>query len=232
MSARVAVVGASGRVGSAICGHLRDRYEVVEIVRGEDDDVEELARRSALGVDIVVNAAGVAHIESPTPRDLERLQTANVELPVAVAGVALAERIPMIHISSAKAVGKASSPYAASKRDAERRLQEQFDDAFAEAGVGLAVVRPLALLFAPLDVGRLRRLGFLRRVPRSVVPPVRMPVLTPQRFLEVVEDLVGELISGSAPAGLSVRDFPAGERGTLQDVRSAMLAWRPMGADR
>ena len=112
------------------------------------------------GADLVVNAAGVAHLERPTSADLDRLRLANVELPVALAQVALTRGISLIHVSSIKAreVGD-ESPYAASKREGDGRLEREFGEDFATAGLSLIVVRPLALLFPPLDAGKVTDCG-------------------------------------------------------------------------
>jgi NAD(P)-dependent dehydrogenase (short-subunit alcohol dehydrogenase family) len=171
----------------------------------------------------LINAAGVAHIEHPTPADLERLRVGNVELPMALAAAALEHGVSMIHISSVKATGQAGGPYASSKREAERRLEGECAERFAEAGLRLIIVRPLALLFPPFDAGKVRRLKMLRYWPRQLTPTLRLPVVTPATFLEAVEATVAVASSNSGPSGLMRREFGHGERGTFRDLRAAMV---------
>ena len=217
------MVGANGRVGSALVQFLSDTHDVVAIVRSPGESPADIATRAADGVDVVVNAAGVAHLEHPTPADLERLRIGNVELPLALADAALRERAHLIHISSVKATADATSPYGQSKYEAEKRLEAEFGSRFADAGVSLVIVRPLALLFPPFDAGKVARLRFLRRWPSLLTPPVRLPVLARETLLDVVGRLVGEA-GVPAKLGVTIRDFERDERGTLADVRRAMLA--------
>jgi nucleoside-diphosphate-sugar epimerase len=221
VTTRIAVVGASGRVGSAVCAHLQPRYDVVEVGRRDGETVGELAARAVVDADLVINAAGVAHVERPTASDLERLTAANVELPVALAAAALDRAIPMVHISSVKAVTDAPTPYGRSKYEGDRLLETRFGPAFADANLGLVIVRPLALLFPPLDAGKVSRLRFLRWWPRRLTPPIRLPVLAPHTFLAAVDHAIDELLAGRKP-GVAERDFTSGERGTLRDVGDAM----------
>jgi nucleoside-diphosphate-sugar epimerase len=225
MRARVAVVGASGRVGRTICDHLLGKnFDVVPVMRQPGESADALAARAVEGADVVVNAAGVAHIQRPTPDDLERLQLGNIELPLKLARAAIDRRVPLVHISSIKAADNPPrSPYAQSKCDADERLEREVGPEYAKAGVSLIIVRPLALLFPPLDVGKVRWLRFLRWWPTMLTPPVQLPVLAPGVFLAAVEERVAASVEERATAGLSYRDFCRSERGTLRDVRDAML---------
>jgi nucleoside-diphosphate-sugar epimerase len=223
VTARIAVVGASGRVGSAVCAHLRSRYEVVAVGRRDGETVDELAARAVAEADLVINAAGVAHVERQTAADLERLTAANVEFPIALAAAALDRAIPMVHISSVKAVPDAPTPYGRSKYEGDTQLETRFGSAFADANLGLVIVRPLALLFPPLDAGKVSRLRFLRWWPRRLTPQISLPVLAPHTFLAAVDHAVDELLAGRKP-GVAERDFATSERGTLRDVRDAMSA--------
>lgn len=225
MTTRIAVVGASGRVGRALCAHLADGHGVRAIVRAHDEPLDELAARAASGVDAIVNAAGVAHLARRAAVDLERLRVGNVELPVALAGAALAARVPLVHVSSAKAADAGDdSPYASSKRAADERLAHEFGARFAEAGLALIIVRPPALLFPPLDAGRVGRLRFLRHLPAWSVPPVRVPVLAPATFVAAVASALADANRAQGSGGCTIREFSRSERGTLRDVRRAMLA--------
>lgn len=220
---RVSVVGANGRVGRALVAHLADRYDVEPITRRPGEDQTGLAARAATNVDVVVNAAGVAHVERPTADDLQRLHTSNVELPVALADACLKAGASLVHISSVKA-GKSGGdgPYAASKREGDQALRTGFAGQYERAGSSLIIVRPLALLVAPLDAGRVARLRPLRHVPQVIIPPIKLPVLARDTFLVAVEELVEAVRCGTSEAGLSWRDFDRSERGTLRDVRLAL----------
>mgnify|MGYP003661009136 CR=1 FL=1 len=222
MTTRVSVVGANGRVGSALVRHLADSYDVVAIERSPSESPVDIATRAVDGVDVVVNAAGVAHLEQPTPADLERLRVGNIDLPLALADAALRERAHLIHISSVKATADATTEYGQSKYEADRRLEAEFGSRFAEAGLSLVIVRPLALLFPPFDAGKIARLRFLRYWPSVLMPPVRLPVLAPMVFL----DAVAEALDTIAERGSGHRDFERHERGTLANVRRAFRSHR------
>ncbi len=129
-----------------------------------------------------------------------------------------------------KATGESdSSPYAASKWDADVRLEQELGDRFAHAGLSLTIMRPLALLFPPFDAGKISRLGFLRWWPSALTPPVKLPVLAPKAFLAAVESSVRAALDHETHAGFSRRDFAKSDRGNLRDVRAAMLACAHMG---
>lgn len=222
MTTRVAVVGANGRVGSALVQNLADSHDVVAIARQPGESPAEIAARAADGVDVVINAAGVAHLEHPTPGDLERLRIGNIELPLALADAALGERVHLIHISSVKAAADATTEYGRSKFEADQRLKSEFGDRFADDGLSLVIVRPLALLFPPLDAGKVARLRFLRWWPSAFTPPVRLPVLTSSLFIDAIERPVADAITGALPSGITWRDFDRSERGSLREVRQAV----------
>lgn len=220
----IAVVGATGRVGRAIGDRLQSAHDVVRVSRRPGEPLAALAARATQGVDLVVNAAGVAHLDQPIAEDLERLRLGNVELPDALARAALGRRIALIHVSSVKASDDADpSPYAQSKRDGDALLRSEWSEAFAAAGRSLIVVRPLALLIPPFDAGKLARLRWLRRWPVALTPALRMPVLARDVFVGAVAESVARALGGTAPLGYSVREFGRSERGTLRDVRDAML---------
>lgn len=219
----VRLVGASGRVGAAIAAHLGRRCAVEPVDRLAGRPVEELARRAAQPGSIVVNAAGVAHLAEDDEASRERLRIGNVELPVALADAALSAGCSLVHISSVKAEVPEESAYAASKRAGDDALVE-LGPAFAAAGSSLVVIRPLALLFPPLDAGKVRHLRHLRVLPAALVPPVRLPVLSPATFLTAIEDAVAAIGGGTAAPGCTIRSFTDDERGTLRDVAAAFRA--------
>lgn len=219
---KVVVMGASGRVGAAISDRLAGRFQVRRVVRGADDDMESLVDRAVEDSSVLVNAAGVAHVDRVDDGTLDRLRAGNVELPWALARRALDVGAAFVHVSSSKAATPDRSPYAASKSDGEQRLAGEFGEAFRSAGLSLTVIRPPALLFPPLDAGRVSKLRFLRRWPSALVPPLRLPVLAPSAFLDAVELLVATAVAGTAPPGYHVREFARSEWGTLRDVHAAL----------
>lgn len=120
---RWAVIGGSGFVGSSLTEYLRERGiqvetveaprlslepvpssvdEVMMAVSSKEDDIKRLSSRLS-GIDVVVNAAGLALPDSgPTPA----LYGANSLLPAVVAAAAsLAEVGRVVHISSAAVQG-------------------------------------------------------------------------------------------------------------------------------
>lgn len=224
MSRRVTVVGANGRVGSALVRHFADSHDVVRIVRQPGESPAEIATRVGGGADVVINAAGVAHLEQPTAADLDQLRVGNIELPLALAAAALRERAHLIHVSSVKATADAMTEYGQSKYEADQRLESEFGSRFADAGLSLVIVRPLALLFPPFEAGKIARLRSLRRWPSMLTPPVPLPVLTPETLLGAVGRLIDEAGVRSAEHGVTTRNFERDERGTLADVRRALLA--------
>lgn len=221
---RVSVVGANGRVGRALVAHLADRYEVEPIIRRAGEEQADLVARAVSGVDVVVNAAGVAHVKHPAADDLQRLHAANVELPAALAEACAEEGLSLVHISSVKAANaEPGSDYACSKRDGEEALRTGYADRFETADSHLVIVRPLAMLFTPLDAGKVAKLRPVRFVPSALIPPVRLPVLSPDTFLAAIDEVLETIRVGATPVGLSWRDFDRDERGTLRDVRSAFV---------
>ena len=221
---RVAVVGATGRVGSALVHHLADTHDVMAIVRQPAESPAEIATRAVDGAAVVANAAGVAHLERTTPADLERLRVGNIELPLALADAALGGGAHLIHISSVKATADATTEYGQSKYEADQRLESEFGSRFADAGLSLVIVRPLALLFPPFDAGKIARLRFLRRWPSVLTPPVPLPVLRPETLLGAVGRIVADVGVRSADRGVTTHNFERDERGTMRGVRRALLA--------
>jgi nucleoside-diphosphate-sugar epimerase len=221
MSPIVAIVGSSGRVGSALVNHLADRFEVRAVTRCRQESAKDLAMRAAGGSSVVLNAAGVAHVNRNDVTSVELLRSANVELPRSLAQAALAAGSSFVHISSAKATDPGCSPYAQSKHEGDELLREEFGDAYESEGLSLIVVRPLALLFPPLNAGKVSKLRIVRHWPMFLTPPVPLPVLSPSTFVGAIEQALKELMDGTAPRGFAIRSFGHAERGTLRDVRAA-----------
>lgn len=145
---RVAVAGSRGFIGSAVISALAGtRAEVIELpsLRVNPSDSRLLLNRPVGaagraahgtadlldGVDVVVNAAGVA---VSTGRDRATLAAGNTHYPVALARLAIAAGVRrFIHVSSAAVQGRLDpldeserlapfSPYSRSKAEGERRL--------------------------------------------------------------------------------------------------------------
>jgi len=162
---RFAVLGASGFVGSAIVQHLRgdgcevvelrsprvvlspnvqDPYQVVSL--GESHHAVDELEASFIGIDVVINAAGIsAPDDGPSPE----LYGANSLLPAIAAWAAERAGVKrVIHLSSAAVQGRKSmldetldatpfSPYSRSKALGERA----FLTAHSKPSVDLIVIR-------------------------------------------------------------------------------------------
>lgn len=183
----VALTGGTGFIGSAVLrdlaahgwrirslvrGRNRERANVagVEWIEGNLENPESLDRLLA-GARAVVHCAGI--IRGRSRRDYERV---NVEGVTRIARAAVRQGVPaFVLISSLAAREPGLSPYAASKRGGEERLQQ-------EAGnMRWTVVRPPAV-YGPGDREILPLLQWMRR---GIVP-----VLGAGRFsLLYVDDL-------------------------------------------
>jgi nucleoside-diphosphate-sugar epimerase len=190
----VLVLGSSGRVGRAVLAQF-DRSDITTHTIGRYStadhhrfDAELIAALS--NVDVVLNVAGVAHLDStPSAADLDRLTAANLAMPVLVARRCLENHVPMIHVSSSKA-DDATTPYGWSKALCDATLDTSFGPAFASAGLPLVILKPPALLIGPFDAGKLRTLRWIDRVPKQLLPQRTMPVLSSTRFVTEVKHWV------------------------------------------
>ncbi len=218
---RISVVGGSGRLGGALVRSL-GATSVSSVVRSDRESAPELAQRATRNADVVVNAAGLAHIEGSTDDKIDQLLQSNVELPLALAAACLDAGVPLVHVSSVKANDPGSSPYARSKRDGDDRLEAEFGGRFTAAGLTLVIVRPLALLIPPFDAGRLARLRWLSYVPRRLVPTLRVPATGENRIIGLIDDLAIGAASGGLPHGFVVVEAGPADRATLRDVRDVM----------
>ena len=180
MAGRIVVTGATGFVGGALCGLLRERgREVVALGRAETGDLgPDTDWTPWLGPDIdcVIHLAGRAHVMRETADDpsraydaVNRGATAALAQQAAAAGV---RRI--VYMSSVKAMAesgtdipasadpKPEDDYGKSKLAAERALR-------SVAGLETVILRP-PLVYGPGVKGNFLRL--IRLVDRGVPLPL------------------------------------------------------------
>jgi nucleoside-diphosphate-sugar epimerase len=185
---RIAVVGARGFIGGSICQAIAAHgHGLVAITRGpasnvgvgdwrvvEAADSVEFARAFD-GCGVVINAAGAAHIQSPSSAEAaNRFVLGNEVLPAAIARAAKSASVArVVHVSSAGVLGwtsgsgalsDASAPqpydgYTRSKLEAERALEREL----LGAAVSLICVRP-PLVYGRNAPGNFARItGWLKR---------------------------------------------------------------------
>ena len=204
----VAVLGASGFVGSAVVDALHHRGATVVTVKAPRlGAVPASAIRAALsdqseavaalteafrGVDAVVNAAGDPDASS---RDEPSLMAANALFPAAAATAAVAAAVPrFVQVSSAVVQGRARtldqspmtapfSAYSRSKALGEELVREI-------AGQSAVVYRPPSVHAADRRVSRM-----IARIARSPISSVARPGSspTPQALLPNVADAIAYL---------------------------------------
>lgn len=201
----VLLSGATGFLGSELCGYLRKRgVRVRGVVRsavdGPWDDmiVADLAssgieKESLYGIDTVFHLAGKAHALSETrdaSSEYARINTEGTRRLLSAARVAGVRRF--VFFSSVKAVGEggvdcmdessnlpAETPYGQSKREAERLV--------IEGGyVPSPVVLRLSMVYGPSDKGNLPRM--IESVAKGRFPP--LPESSNRRSMVHVEDVV------------------------------------------
>ena len=220
---RWAVVGASGFIGSALAYHLEEcGYEVVGLhaprleldpaindgaliaARACSEESVSTLAASLQGVDVVVNAAGLA---APDAAATSEVYGANALLPGVVAHAAATAGVTrMIHLSSAAVQGRRQvldetpevspfSPYSRSKALGEQSL---FASAEALPYLDVLTIRATSVQ------GRGRSTTeSLRRVARSTIASVAAPGTQPT----VVSSLAG-LVDFVGRAGSSRHDLP------------------------
>jgi UDP-N-acetyl-alpha-D-quinovosamine dehydrogenase len=139
---KVAVTGASGFIGRALCEALADSgHEVAPI---------DLRRGQALVGDAVVHLAAIAHRRA-RPADIERV---NVWLAQEVGRQAAAQGSPLVYVSSVKVHGEVSSaPFTENSplapKDAYGQSKARAESALrAISGLRFAVLRP-PLVYGP-----------------------------------------------------------------------------------
>ena len=149
---RIAVTGATGFIGSALCARLGGEHEVRAVVREQTGDLARFRDWPSVlgGMDAIVHLAAYAHGRG----DAAALQAVNVEATRAAGEAARAAGARFVFVSSIKVHGEHSvapfhessplapqDPYARSKAQAEAALR-------ALAGLRLTVLRP-PLVYGP-----------------------------------------------------------------------------------
>jgi nucleoside-diphosphate-sugar epimerase len=189
---RILVVGGSGRVGSSVIQCLRaegidvmvlERHDLVSLV--SDSSSQSTTKQIHQGLTAVVNLAGKAHLKNDEQLQPE-IWTSNVGLPLELAKISRKLSIPLLHLSSTKAVinRKQVTLYAASKWCGEILLREYAE----KTGTRIVCLRTCAVLAPPYEAGKLSLLKKFAWLPNGLVPTIRMPVIHPRDLtLEILE---------------------------------------------
>lgn len=119
MTGRVLVTGANGFVGVHVCeAFARAGWDVIGATRRPVGDTRGTIRRVVLtdltetsairpalkGVDVLVHAAGLAHVQTRHPNDAARFTSSNVTTPRSICEAAVAERVRHVLVISSVAV--------------------------------------------------------------------------------------------------------------------------------
>lgn len=231
MHRRVAVIGSSGFVGSAVVSRLRARGADVTRVRAprlsldtniaqnawsSEGDVVDSLSTALQGCDVVVNCAGDPNASS---RDVQALFGANAALPGIISYAAQrASADRLIHVSSA-AVQGAVPVLDASRRTEARSVYAQ-SKILGEAAVLAAPSPDCTVIYRPPSVHSQERrvTRGIRRLAQSplasVVGPGDAP--TPQAHIVNVADAVAELaLSQSCPPEFVIHPWEGWTTGDL-----------------
>jgi len=203
---RIAVMGASGFVGSAVAAAARGAGHEVMAVRaprlGTDpamhDDAIDLLSAKLAGCDVVVNCAGNPDASAAREEDL---RTANAALPGVIGQAAQKAAVPRyVHVSSAVVQGRlpmldssdstdAFSPYARSKAEGEIAARNH-------GPAHTTVYRPPSVHGSTRRVTR--QLSTIARSPlATVASPGDRP--TPQTHISDVADAILTLATSATP---------------------------------
>lgn len=150
---KIAVTGATGFIGKALCPYLTDTLGagIIAINRNDLSASNDQLATILQGADCLVHLAARAHTNNATPADFER---DNQQLCQRIANIALAANISrVIYLSSIKVNGestKGRAPFTAedspSPEDdygkSKLACEEIFRTAFAHTGTQLVIIRP------------------------------------------------------------------------------------------
>ena len=218
----VLVTGATGFIGRRLLMTLRERgarvralvrpnramppdWNDVEIAIGDLADAASLAR-ACVGIDTVIHAAGLAHVDAATPGSAARHWMINAEGTFRLLDAVATARVErFVYLSSVKAVGEPGlrcvdegwdappeTPYGRAKRAAEAQVLK----AGREAGLHAVNLRP-ALVYGSGMKANLARL--VETVSRGWLPP--LPETGNRRSLVHVDDVArAALLAAAHPA--------------------------------
>ena len=190
---RIAVTGATGFIGRALCARLGGEHDVRAVVREQTGDLARFRDWPSVlgGMDAIVHLAAYAHGRG----DAASLHAVNVDATIAAAEAAHASGAHFIFVSSIKVHGEQSTtplrensplapsdPYARSKAQAEEALR-------ALPGLRLTVLRP------PLVYGEGVKANFLALM-RAIARGLPLPLASIDNRRSVV--YVGNLVDAIA----------------------------------
>ena len=190
---RIAVTGATGFIGRALCAQLGGEHDVRAVMREQTGDLARFRDWPSVlgGRDAIVHLAAYAHGRG----DAAALRAVNVDATIAAAEAARASGAHFIFVSSIKVHGEHSAtplhessplapsdPYARSKAQAEEALH-------AIPGLRLTVLRP------PLVYGAGVKANFLALL-RAIARGLPLPLASIDNRRSVV--YVGNLVDAIA----------------------------------
>jgi nucleoside-diphosphate-sugar epimerase len=201
---KILVVGGYGRVGSSVVQYLRaegidvmvlERHDLVSLV--SDSSNQSNSTQIHQDSSVIVNLAGKAHLKNDEGLAPE-IWTSNVGLPLELAEISHKLSIPLLHLSSTKAIinRKRATLYAASKWCGEILLREYAE----KTGARIMCLRTCAVLAPPYEAGKLSILQKFAWLPNGITPDIRIPVIHPR-------DLTLEILEAVSRSGTAKQPF-------------------------